>query len=29
MTLTLKLDDLEPETFILEKGKEGELVKCK
>jgi len=29
MTLTLKLDDLEPETFTLEKGKEGELVKCK
>jgi len=29
MTLTLKLDDLEPETFTLEKGKEGELFKCK
>jgi len=29
MTLTLKLDDLEPETFTLEKGKEGKLVKCK
>ena len=29
MTLTLKIDDLEPETFTLEKGKEGELVKCK
>ena len=29
MTLTLKLDDLEPETFTLEKGKEGEIFKCK
>ena len=29
MTLTLKLDNLEPETFTLEQGKEGELVKCK
>jgi len=29
MTLTLKVGDLEPETFTLEKGKEGELVKCK
>ena len=29
MNLTLKIDDLEPETFTLEKGKEGELVKCK
>ena len=29
MTLTLKLDDLDPETFTLEKGKEGELFKCK
>ena len=29
MTLTLKLEGLEPETFTLEKGKEGELVKCK
>jgi len=29
MTLTLKIGDGEPETFTLEKGKEGELVKCK
>jgi len=29
MTFTLKLADSEPETFTLEKGKEGELVKCK
>ena len=29
MTLTLKIGDGEPETFRLEKGKEGELVKCK
>jgi hypothetical protein len=29
MTLTVKVGDLEPETFTLEKGKEGELVKCK
>lgn len=29
MTLTLKLADSEAETFTLEKGKEGELVKCK
>ena len=29
MTLTLKIGDGEPETFTLEKGKEGELFKCK
>lgn len=29
MTLTLKLDDSDAETFTLEKGKEGELFKCK
>jgi hypothetical protein len=29
MTLTLKFDDAEAETFTLEKGKEGELFKCK
>jgi hypothetical protein len=29
MTLTLKVGDSEPETFTLEKGKTGELVKCK
>ena len=29
MTLTLKFDDSEAETFTLEKGKEGELFKCK
>ena len=30
MTLTLKIgDDSEEETFILEKGKPGDLVKCK
>ncbi|HET9787615.1 MAG TPA: hypothetical protein VFP47_10800 [Pyrinomonadaceae bacterium] len=29
MTLTLKVGDGEAETFTLEKGKEGELVKCK
>jgi hypothetical protein len=29
MTLTLKVGDGEAETFILEKGKEGELFKCK
>lgn len=29
MTLTLKIGDGEAETFTLEKGKEGELVKCK
>ena len=29
MTLTLKLADSDPETFTLEKGKAGELVKCK
>jgi hypothetical protein len=29
MTLTLKFGDAEPETFTLEKGKEGELFKCK
>lgn len=29
MTLTLKVGDDEPETFTLEKGKEGELFKCK
>ena len=29
MTLTLKVADSEAETFTLEKGKEGELVKCK
>lgn len=29
MTLTLKLGDDEPQTFTLEKGKEGELFKCK
>ena len=29
MTLTLKLEGLDEETFTLEKGKPGELVKCK
>jgi len=29
MTLTLKVADSEAETFTLEKGKPGELVKCK
>ena len=29
MSLTLKIGDGEPETFTLEKGKEGELFKCK
>jgi hypothetical protein len=29
MTLTLKFADFEPETFTLEKGKPGELFKCK
>jgi len=29
MTLTLKFADFEPETFKLEKGKPGELFKCK
>lgn len=29
MTLTLKLEGLDDETFTLEKGKQGELVKCK
>lgn len=29
MTLTLKIGDAEAETFTLEKGKEGDLVKCK
>ena len=29
MTLTLKLGDSNEETFTLEKGKPGELVKCK
>jgi hypothetical protein len=29
MTLTLKLSDSEEETFTLEKGKPGELFKCK
>ena len=29
MTLTLKVGDADAETFTLEKGKEGELVKCK
>src|SRR5215212_7339950 len=29
MTLTLKVGDSEAETFTLEKGKPGELVKCK
>jgi hypothetical protein len=29
MTLTLKVGDSEDETFTLEKGKPGELVKCK
>jgi hypothetical protein len=29
MTLTLKLGDAEDETFTLEKGKTGELFKCK
>jgi hypothetical protein len=29
MTLTLKVGDAEAETFTLEKGREGELVKCK
>lgn len=29
MTLTLKLEGVDDETFELEKGKEGKLVKCK
>lgn len=29
MTLTLKLEGLDPETFTLERGKPGELFKCK
>ena len=29
MTLRLKLDDSDEETFTLEKGKEGELFRCK
>jgi hypothetical protein len=29
MTLTLKISDSEDETFTLEKGKQGELFKCK
>src|SRR5215467_4906952 len=29
MTLTLKLGDEEPQEFTLERGKEGELFKCK
>ena len=29
MTLTLKVGEADAETFTLEKGKEGELVKCK
>jgi hypothetical protein len=29
MTLNLKLNDLDEETFTLEKGKEGELFRCK
>jgi len=29
MTLNLKIDDSDAETFTLEKGKEGELVRCK
>ena len=29
MTLTLKVGDSDTETFTLEKGKEGELFKCK
>ena len=29
MTLTLKLKDAEDEVFTLEKGKQGELFKCK
>jgi hypothetical protein len=29
MTLTLKVSDLDEETFTLEKGKPGDLVKCK
>lgn len=29
MTLTLKLADVEDETFTLQKGKQGELFKCK
>jgi hypothetical protein len=29
MTLTLKVEGMEDETFSLEKGKQGELVKCK
>ena len=29
MTLTLKLSNTEDETFTLQKGKEGELFKCK
>jgi len=29
MTLTMKFADFEPETFTLEKGKPGELFKCK
>jgi hypothetical protein len=29
MTLTLKVGDMDEETFTLEKGKQGELFKCK
>jgi hypothetical protein len=29
MTLNLKLSDSDVETFTLEKGKEGELFRCK
>jgi hypothetical protein len=29
MTLTLKINDSDDETFTLEKGKPGELFKCK
>jgi hypothetical protein len=29
MTLTLKLEGSEDETFTLEKGKQGDLFKCK
>jgi len=29
MTLNLKISDSDEETFTLEKGKEGELFRCK
>jgi hypothetical protein len=29
MTLKLKISDTDEETFTLEKGKEGELFRCK